>query len=188
MYIQLDGDGFISNEDGRISETIKEITILGAEIWHLPISKKERHRSEPMNESTVVLNLGSMCALILLLKIEVNISVFVSGQNNDTWNYVWLGEFGQVSSRSTFSSMKRFQGSCINSIMILNHGSLKVCLHHLGWRLFMEFKKSASPKVDQNPEVKSEKKLSLALFIVRWTFHNFLLENSLLKIAHSIID
>ena len=31
-YIQLDGDGFISNEDGRISETIKEITILGAEI------------------------------------------------------------------------------------------------------------------------------------------------------------
>ena len=54
-----------------------------------------------MNESTVVLNLGSMCALILLFKIEVNISVFVSGQNNDTWNYVWLGEFGQVSSRST---------------------------------------------------------------------------------------
>ena len=38
--------------------------------------------------------------LLLLLKSEVNISVFVSGQNNDTWNYVWLGEFGQVSSRS----------------------------------------------------------------------------------------
>ena len=96
---------------------------------------------------------------------------------------IWSGVL-----KINLSSMKRFQGSCINSIMILNHGSLKVCLHHLGWRLFMEFKKSAPPKVDQNPEVKSEKKLSLALFIVRWTFHNFLLENSLLKIAHSIID
>ena len=70
------------------------------------------------------------------------------------------------------SSMKRFQGSCINP-----YGSLKECLHHLGWRLFMEFKKSASPKVDQNPEVKIEKKLSLALSIVRWIFHSFLLEN-----------
>ena len=29
-----------------MSENIKEITILGKEIWHLPISKKERHRSE----------------------------------------------------------------------------------------------------------------------------------------------
>ena len=97
VYIKLGWPGCLI----RMSETIKEITILGAEIWHLPISTKERHRSETMNESTVVLNRGSMCALILLFKIEVNISVFVSGQNNDTWNYVWLGEFGQVSSRST---------------------------------------------------------------------------------------
>ena len=81
---------------------------------------------------------------------------------------IWSGVL-----KINISSMKKIQGSCINSIIILNHGSLKVCLHRLGWRLFMEFKKSASPKVDQNPEVKSEKKLSLALFIVRWTFHNF---------------
>ena len=72
---------------------------------------------------------------------------------------IWSGVL-----KINLSSMKRFQGSCINSIIILNHGSLKVCLHHLGWRLFMEFKKSASPKVDQNPEVKSEKKVIFSTF------------------------
>ena len=47
------------------------------------------------------INSGLELGINVLLKSEKNTSVFVSGQNNDTWNYVWLGEFGQVSSRST---------------------------------------------------------------------------------------
>ena len=171
-----------------MSENIKEITILGKEIWHLPISKKERHRSETNEWINSGLELRiNVCFDFVVEKWSKYLCICLRPKQ---W-YLELCLVGRIWSgvlKINISSMKRFQGSCINSILILNHGSLKVCLHHLGWRLFMEFKKSASPKVDQNPEVKSEKKLSLALFIVRWTFHNFCWKNSLLKIAHSIID